>query len=272
MHSDELPGFGVEEEIPGIISALGPGRNDAFFIVVADSDRARVMQEQMNLRLEKLFSLDLSETRYVSAEGETHYLRPLPGGERMYPETDIPLYPIDSNLLEKAAFMKPRPKEYLIGEIAREYGISNQDASSIVTKGYVELLRKQSALLENPKMSVRILLQIVPEMEKKAGIEIDPEILDPLLSRMASMKAGRVTIEKAVSMFVLEKKPLQDVLMSHELMPMTEKELREIIAKLVSDGKVNAKNLIPTLKRHTDRVFDPSVALIMLNNILSKQE
>lgn len=89
MHSDELPAFGITGgEVERVRQELG--NPDAFMICTSPADNAGNLEAEMNWKLSMLFAMDFSETRAASEDGETRFLRPLPGGERMYPETDVP--------------------------------------------------------------------------------------------------------------------------------------------------------------------------------------
>lgn len=261
MHSDELPGYGVEEEIPRLRELLSPGQGDGFMIIVSSPGVIEHIESAMLERLEKLVKLDLPETRVVSEDGTTHYLRPLPGGERMYPETDIQVITLGEEILEEARKSTPKTEEEMIGSMVSEFGISAQDAKVILTSGKRETLHLYSELLKNSRISARLILQAIPEIEKKHNLTISDESISPLLREAGKREWERQTVESAVEMMFGRKMELAEILVSPELKPLDEKELSAMIRDLLSSGEANAKNIIPKLKSKTGRTFDPALAM-----------
>lgn len=267
MHSDELPGYGVEDEIPELIRILGPGKGDAFTIVVSTPGAIGHIEESMIARLGKLEKLDLPETRVVSEDGSTHLLRPLPGGERMYPETDIPSIPVDMDLLDAARKAIPKSEEQLIAGITSAFGISAQDASVIISSGKVESLQRYADLLGNSRLAARIILQAVPDLEKKSGGAIADQAILPLLEEAGKRKWDRQVLEKALELHFLAGMPLGDLLKSSELMPLEGEELKSMIREMNSTEPVNARNIVPRLRAKTNRPFNPQQAIALIKEI-----
>ncbi len=261
MHSDELPGYGVEEEIPELLRILSPGENDGFAIIVSSQDAIGHIENAMIDRLGKLERLELPETRVVSDDGTTHYLRPLPGGERMYPETDVPVMGVDEQLVGEAEKIVPRSEGEMIGEIVTEFSISQQDAKVILNAGKRETLYRYSELLGNSRVASRLILQILPELEKKHNITIAEDKIVPLLSEAGKKGWDRQITETAVDLMFGKGMGISELLESPELKPLDNDELEKLIMELISSGKANTKNIVPKLKSHTKRVFDPSRAI-----------
>jgi len=55
-----------------------------------------IQRQKKNLSEKKLFS----EVRKVLPDGNSEFLRPIPGSARMYPETDLPLLKIPKKLID----------------------------------------------------------------------------------------------------------------------------------------------------------------------------
>ena len=101
FHSDELPAYGIEEEhVEAVRKEIDIGPNDAFVLCLAPSWQARLALESVGRRARLAFHRIPQEVRNVVVkkgapdDGTTTPMRPLPGGARMYPETDIPTIPI----------------------------------------------------------------------------------------------------------------------------------------------------------------------------------
>jgi len=95
FHSDELPAYGIEQSHIDIVrSKLSDV--DAFVLCLAPKWQADLALESVHNRAIMAFDRIPKEVRNVvikkgsPEDGTTTPMRPLPGGARMYPETDIP--------------------------------------------------------------------------------------------------------------------------------------------------------------------------------------
>jgi len=98
FHSDELPAYGISKiEVERVRQALSLAEEDAFVLCVAPPWQSKLALEAVVERARGAYHRIPQEVRNVvirkgqPADGTTTALRPLPGGARMYPETDIPL-------------------------------------------------------------------------------------------------------------------------------------------------------------------------------------
>ena len=271
MHSDELPGYGVKDEVKSLKDMLKPQAADGFFIIVSDEAHTDIIGREMNSRISKILRLDLSETRYADAQGETHYLRPLPGGERMYPETDIPNYPITQELVMRSREIVPKTREELIAEFCRKYGISRQEASSIIVNNLSGMIEDYASVLGNGKLAARLLLQVIPDLEKKAGKDINMADVRKLLTALAGRNAMKEEYERALDLLIVQSMPIDSILVSPEMKVMDEGELRKVIVALFEGDSINEKNLIPRLRATVRGIFDPSTAFRIFKDISGKQ-
>ena len=101
FHSDELPAYGIgTKEVDAVRAALALSDGDAFVLCVAPRWQGELALESVVNRARMAFHRIPQEVRNVvirkgkPEDGTTTALRPLPGGARMYPETDIPVLEI----------------------------------------------------------------------------------------------------------------------------------------------------------------------------------
>lgn len=102
FHSDELPAYGIDQnEVDTIRQSLNLSDTDAFVLCVAPEWQADLALESVIARARQAYHRIPKEVRNVvirkgaPEDGTTTAMRPLPGGARMYPETDIPVVPLD---------------------------------------------------------------------------------------------------------------------------------------------------------------------------------
>jgi glutamyl-tRNA(Gln) amidotransferase subunit E len=101
FHSDELPSYGIgSTEVDSVRSEMALSEGDAFVLCVAPRWQGELALEAVVHRARMAFHRIPQEVRNVvirkgkPEDGTTTALRPLPGGARMYPETDIPVLEI----------------------------------------------------------------------------------------------------------------------------------------------------------------------------------
>lgn len=105
IHSDEdLPAYGFQGgELAELRRMLGMKDGDAFMLVAGDKEACESALAMANTRAQQAALGVPDETRGVdSRQLVTTFLRPLPGGARMYPETDVRPIPLGSDVYAAA--------------------------------------------------------------------------------------------------------------------------------------------------------------------------
>lgn len=138
FHSDELPSYGIsEEDVMAIRTSLKLSESDAFAFCVAPHWQAKLALESVIERCRKAYHRIPQEVRNVVVrkgqpdDGTTTALRPLPGGARMYPETDIPIQDIPIERWEAICSNLPLSSEQRFQRLS-ELDISHNQAESIL--------------------------------------------------------------------------------------------------------------------------------------------
>ncbi len=209
IHTDELPGYGISEgEVEAVRAALGGP--DAFAIAVSKPGHPAL--ERVRWRAQQAIVGVPRETRKPLPDGRTEYMRPLPGGARMYPETDVPPTRVTKELLEEIAESLPPTIEERVRQMVEEFGISEDMASRIVDLGLEEMMAEFSTALD-PRVVGRILAYKVPELRRRgAGMEAILEALPEILVRASELGIPREGIEAALEAVLLEGVPPEEAL------------------------------------------------------------
>ncbi len=102
LHSDELPNYGIsEEEVKNVKKMLNCSDEDAFILLISkDYEVAKKVFNLIINRINESIKGIPKDTRQANDDGTTSFLRPQPGSERMYPETDHPYIYIDKDVIE----------------------------------------------------------------------------------------------------------------------------------------------------------------------------
>ncbi|HDD46403.1 MAG TPA: Glu-tRNA(Gln) amidotransferase subunit GatE, partial [Candidatus Aenigmarchaeota archaeon] len=126
IHSDEELGkYKLDKEFEKLASAVKAKKGDTLIIAVGEKN---IVEKTMKVIVERINQLLVGvpeETRRALDNGDTEYMRPLPGAARMYPETDtLPIIvkdkdiPLPELLTDKIERYK---KEYSLGDdLARD--------------------------------------------------------------------------------------------------------------------------------------------------------
>jgi len=175
FHTDELPNYGItEDEVQSLRQTVGAGENDAVIMVADREKRARGAMESVIIRARETLNRVPEETRRALPDGNSSYLRPLPGAARMYPETDVPQVAISDEYLgsiEVPELLTDRAKRF-----ESEYSLHQELAEKIAYSNYLPLFEEFMQEFEgnkniNATFIVRTLTGTLLEL-KRDGVEI----------------------------------------------------------------------------------------------------
>ncbi|MDE1860560.1 MAG: Glu-tRNA(Gln) amidotransferase subunit GatE [Candidatus Micrarchaeota archaeon] len=201
IHSDEdLSKYGIgEKELAGLGKILGLGSGDSFILVTAPQEIARRAIEFARGRSEMAVSEVPGETRTAMENGVTRFMRPIPGGSRMYPETDA--MPIEAKSGPKRSAFGRIEVDAIAKRLENEIGnrqLAEQMLWSEELPLYEKLIGRKAA---SPEFVATILLDRFSEMRRE-GVDvarISDEILAYILGKYTSAeitKAGVVELLK----------------------------------------------------------------------------
>ena len=196
FHSDELPAYGIEEEhVESVRKQLELESNDAFVLCLAPSWQARLALESVGRRARLAFHRIPQEVRNVVVkkgapeDGTTTPMRPLPGGARMYPETDVPTISIDSEHWQRISENLPMRQD------ERKQRLAQTDLSEDQSK---QLLSREldDAFFDYHKSKSKAWGTLLLEHET-----VHPSVLSQILSVRESGGLTREGIEQVVEQF-----------------------------------------------------------------------
>jgi glutamyl-tRNA(Gln) amidotransferase subunit E len=175
IHSDEnLDRYGFsDDEKANISKALGLGKNDAFILIAGQKSQAMKAASLAVGRAEACMEGIPLETRGVANTDlcTTRFLRPLPTGSRMYPETDVKPIGATKEMLDSATANAP--------DSAKEHGRLKAQLSSAALADSMLLSprlglykRVASSLKIDSSFVANILLQKFTEL-KRSGFDVD---------------------------------------------------------------------------------------------------
>jgi glutamyl-tRNA(Gln) amidotransferase subunit E len=167
IHSDELPGYGLEHsDVENIRKTLNTGNNDAFVIAVGKENVVDSALQAVVERARKSLYGVLEEVRRALPDDTTEYMRPLPGAARMYPETDVQPIRITQNRLQKIKKNLPERPEEKHRRFIEEYKLNAEQTKQILASGYEnDFERLVKRFPEHKNVIIRTFLNTFPELE-----------------------------------------------------------------------------------------------------------
>ncbi|MBO3841703.1 MAG: Glu-tRNA(Gln) amidotransferase subunit GatE [Candidatus Brockarchaeota archaeon] len=236
IHTDELPGYGISEsEVIETCRALDLSGDDAGVIVVGEPARVEAALKAVYSRLLKAFDGVPSETRRALEDGNTDYLRPLPGSARMYPETDIPPIPVSRERLEKIRMMLPKRPREKIREL-EAIGLNSHMAQQLVRSHYLFVFEKSIRASGLPPVAIAsFLLNTLPYVRREGGREFSDEELITVLRTFPS-DLPREMIQEALTLFADKNMSLGEVYEELRRRRVGEEDLRAEAKRLVEEN------------------------------------
>ncbi|MFO7769447.1 MAG: Glu-tRNA(Gln) amidotransferase subunit GatE [bacterium] len=186
IHSDESRrdlGF-REDEWEAVRSELGVGEEDAFLLFAAPPSLVDKALEKLHPRLAHCFLGVPKESRRAMGDGNSQYMRPLPGEARMYPETDIPPVVLSRAYLEEVRGELPEILEEKLERLTERFALPLHDLRKIA--GYADVLERAAGEMDlDPSWTFNVLASNVTDVRRRTGVEPSPEDLDVLFRLVA---------------------------------------------------------------------------------------
>lgn len=190
IHSDEFRKQKVSEaEEVAVRARLGAGSHDALVLIAGPRERVSVVSRLVAERLQAVPTGVPRETRAATDDGETRYMRPRPGAERMYPETDVPEMLITREMVERAERNLPVPWEKKIADYESRYSLSHEMALQLYDSGQAPLFERLVGQLGLDSSVLASLLVEAPSRAVGEGIadeRLTPELLEAVARALDS--------------------------------------------------------------------------------------
>ncbi len=166
LHGDELPGYGIgEDEVSRVREMLGCGEGDSFVLVLGREDSAKLALDSVRERMKQALRGVPNETRRALPDGNTAFMRPMPGSARMYPETDI--MPVNVRpILERIRELPPMPEDQ-VRELVEKYDLTEELAWEIFDDGKVELFERLSAYGVPTRFLASMLVSMIRSLKRE---------------------------------------------------------------------------------------------------------
>jgi glutamyl-tRNA(Gln) amidotransferase subunit E len=236
IHTDEIEKFPVlTNEFGELRKLLKAEARDVVFIVIGQNP-----EKAVKAVLERAGQCLLGvpkETRIADENMGSKYTRPLPGSQRMYPESDIPPIRIkDKNieipktLLEKMSELEKEMSEDLTKQLikSRDYAL-------------FEELRSKFSI--EPKIIATTLLSTIKDLRRQNldTSRITKTELEKIFDAVDKNRISKDSILKILEM-VCRGQDMEALLRSYE--SLSENKLRELIKKIVAENRDKKESVL----------------------------
>ena len=250
FHSDELPNYGINNsDVDKVKKHLELADGDGFLIIAGEGSKLDYAIDSIIKRIQDAANGVPAETRAVTQEGETVFLRPRPGASRMYPETDIPSISVIPEEIKLARDTADATKSWdeSIAEIQQKYSLNSQLSEQIFDSVYMELFEKICENKKNsPNFVASILCSSITNLERK-GFDctlLKPEHIIESFELLASGKIPKESLEIIFENIMSGKSENVAIAMQNtDVSSMNEDELNGILDEIIQNNTELVKKL-----------------------------
>ena len=239
FHTDELPNYGItKEEVEALRNAVSAKEIDCVVMVADSKEKAQGAMEAVIIRASEALAFIPEETRRALPDGNSSYMRPLPGAARMYPETDVPPVVITEERIKSIELPE------LIGErkarYMKQFSLNEELSNQIARSGNFVVFDKIMSQIPqaNPNSVVRVLETILSELEKES-VEVKKITEDHLMQLFRLQSEGKIPNEAIGNILkIIASKPelaVESSLRSLGIGGVEKGELETAIDKLIEE-------------------------------------
>jgi Glu-tRNA(Gln) amidotransferase subunit E-like FAD-binding protein len=134
--------------------------------IFVDVVEKEVKRQEKDIKSGKKLS---EEVRGANEDGTTRFLRPLPGGARMYPETDLPVLHISKKLIDDARKEIPKMKAEIREELKKK-GLNEELIKVILKEDRISDFEELLKVDDNPDLVGKMISIWKADISRKQGI------------------------------------------------------------------------------------------------------
>jgi len=241
FHTDELPAYGISaNEVEELKEAAGASQDDAVVFVADTKERAQNALIAVFKRVNQALEGVPEETRRALQDGNTEFMRPLPGAARMYVETDIPPIPIEENRLKKIMKQLPELPEQKYKRFIRKYKLSEELAKRMSLSEQAELFEELIKKYIAPPVVVATTLEEVPVSLRREGVPVENipnETFGDVVQLVSKGELAREAIPDVLRHVAKSGVTVQDTIQQLGLMRLTRSEVLNLVSLVVEENR-----------------------------------
>jgi Glu-tRNA(Gln) amidotransferase subunit E-like FAD-binding protein len=214
-----------------------------------------------------------AEVRNSLADGTSEFLRPMPGADRMYPETDLPLLKISREFVNEIKKDLPKLRTEVAGEL-KSQGLSDEMIKLALKENKFEEFKILTPLYENLNFIAKMILLFPKEIASKTGKKLEKveeilqEYYDDILIKIKKKKITEGEI-KEIMIKLVNGENFEDILNAEKV---DNSEIEEKILKIIK-GKpgLNANAYMGLVMGEMKGKISGKEAMEIINKLMSKK-
>jgi len=196
FHTDELPAYRITgDEKASLTDLMKCGEKDAVIFVADERERCKEALKAAVERCRQAIKGVPAETRAPTPEGATRYMRPRPGAERMYPETDVPPTPIGPGRIEMIRRELPQLPKERMNRLRVVYNLNRKLAGQILDSPFLGLFETITNETVVPPSLVAVTLTETMKSLTRDGIPTEVLGESEVLDVFGLVDSGSITKE-----------------------------------------------------------------------------
>jgi glutamyl-tRNA(Gln) amidotransferase subunit E len=263
FHSDELPNYGItEEEVTEVKQKLQMSDSDAFVILGGPNDKVKFASDAVIRRLKAAIEGVPAETRAATPDGKTVFLRPRPGGARMYPETDILPIAISDPVLASLADKIPKHWDEIVNSLAKKYNLNMKLASQIFDSDYLTVFEEIASETKiEPTFIAAKLTEELTSLQRQ-GLDVSVLTDEVIKDIFARLDRGSITKESVVLIFekLMKNEPIIANIVNEEMNTREDIKTKIINAAIEAVGASSISD--EELSKGLDRIINNNMTII----------
>jgi len=237
IHSDEFERQGIHQDEEALIRTHGgAGEGDAIVLLAGLSEQVDACVPRVVERLREAVSGVPAETRAATDTGETRYMRPRPGSQRMYPETDIPNIGITKRMLKEIDGLVPQNWEARVSKLADRYGLSEDMALKLYDSEVDREFEALAGELElEPSVIASTLVDVPPRLAREGVPEsaLGSEVIAGALRAVAHGRFAKEAIPDVLKAVAAGSGDIDDAIRSLGLEGFDESRIQAVVESVL---------------------------------------
>lgn len=250
IHSDEVAKYKFsEDELNAIKRMLSVQEKDAFIIIAGRPENAARAIALAISRAKQLMVGIPNETRVaIPSTFATKFVRPLPGGARMYPETDAKPIRVTKAMIEHAKANAPNADKQLayLNSLLKNPTTVKQMLFSPRINLFRDVVSKTGA---DPEFVANVLLQKFVELRRE-NLDVNSISEARIIELFQEYKQARITklaVEELLRHLAQRDEAVASIIKREALTRITGQELESIVKLAISSNKGASTEELRTL-------------------------
>lgn len=225
----------------------------------------RVIEYEVNRMLKEVNEGKKIEphVRKTEADYTTSYLRPMPGSQRLYVETDVPVFRITEHILNEVKIPELATKRAL--KLEKEYGLSPQLAKEVLNYDVFFVLVEKFNKVE-PNFIAKVIVEMPKEVQSRYNLSLDnlkDEHFEDILRKLEKNEINRSSVLEILKEICERGEVNYD-----KFRPANESKIEKDILDIIKKNKGASFNAVmgEIMKRFRGKIDNKKIVEIVKNN------